>query len=546
MEQAGDATDHAGSSVRGLMAGAAGAVPHQGNRVDRRPIRADDGSGIKESGGSTAATYGSGVADNRAAAAGRRDGLPGGPTEVASGAAAGDVAVPGPASAAATPNCKDVHNRGATAEDGTAPAGGDGPAADESDGRPFHHRSNLAQGPGPAPSAPVNLPAPCSAGRGGGSPSWPRWTRGSGLPHLSRGHVPDVAPDLPAHTDVAAMRMTVAAEAVYDSVDDLSRALYVQQATFTPWRRDVPAFKPVVAGSIWTPSGPRRVSILLDTGATHCFVCAQLVALLQLPPGSSSGPAAVSMASPDTTRALPPPVGVHLALGADGTLRELIDMSPLDLGPGLDIILGWDWISSHDLRFLYPIGTVADSGQTGVLGASLQPASLPASTAAQTLISHGELRRMLRQLVATDDSATTEHPPPASPPPPTHHSGLSKPSEPLGAAEVARLDAAAQARRDRWRRRRCGPDPPPARFASGVEYLADGTELHLASLRIVDSSLELQGADHPAFSKLKSEYADVLGGPPPGLPPDRGIELVLETGARPMPRTRPIKRLSEG
>ena len=171
----------------------------------------------------------------------------------------------------------------------------------------------------------------------------------------------------------------------------------------------------MVAGSIWTPSGPRRVSILLDTGATHSFVCAQLVALLQLPPGSSSGPAAVSMASPDTTRALPPPVGVRLALGADGTLRELIDMSPLDLGPGLDIILGWDWISSHDLRFLYPNGTVAGSGQTGVLGASLQPASLPASTAAQTLISHGELRRMLRQLVATDDSATTEHPPPGVP-----------------------------------------------------------------------------------------------------------------------------------
>ncbi len=145
--------------------------------------------------------------------------------------------------------------------------------------------------------------------------------------------------------------MTVAAEAVYDSVDNLSRALYVQQATFTPWRRGVPAFKPVIAGpgsTQWTPSGPCRVSILLDTGATHSFVCAQLVALLQLPPGSCPGPAAVSMASPDTTRALPPPVGVHLALGADGILRELIDMSPLNLGPGLDIILGWDWISSHD------------------------------------------------------------------------------------------------------------------------------------------------------------------------------------------------------
>jgi hypothetical protein len=81
---------------------------------------------------------------------------------------------------------------------------------------------------------------------------------------------------------------------------------------------------------------------------------------------------------------------------------------------------------------------------------------------------------------------------------------------------------------------------------SGVEFLSDGTELHLASLRFIDTSLELTGVDHPAFAALKAEYADVLGGPPPGLPPDRGIELVLETGDRPMPRTRPIKRLSEG
>ncbi len=86
----------------------------------------------------------------------------------------------------------------------------------------------------------------------------------------------------------------------------------------------------------------------------------------------------------------------------------------------------------------------------------------------------------------------------------------------------------------------------PARFASGVEYQAVRTALHLASLRIVDNLLELQGADHPAFSKLNSEYADVLGNSPPGRPPDRGIELVLEAGARPMPRTPPIKRLSEG
>ena len=54
-------------------------------------------------------------------------------------------------------------------------------------------------------------------------------------------------------------------------------------------------------------------------------------------------------------------------MGADGHLRESIDMSPLDLDPGLDVILGWDWISGHDLRFLYPSGSVAGVGQAGDL-----------------------------------------------------------------------------------------------------------------------------------------------------------------------------------
>jgi hypothetical protein len=70
--------------------------------------------------------------------------------------------------------------------------------------------------------------------------------------------------------------------------------------------------------------------------------------------------------------------------------------------------------------------------------------------------------------------------------------------------------------------------------------------LHLATVSFADASLSLEGQDHPAFAELKAEFADVLGGPPPGLPPDRGIELVLETGDRPMPRTRPLKQLSEG
>ena len=288
---------------------------------------------------------------------------------------------------------------------------------------------------------------------------------------------------------------------------------------------------------------------MLDTGATHCFICAPLARLLNLPPSSAPGPSAVSMASPGTQLPLPPPVSVHLVLGDGEPLREVIDMSPLDLGPGLDIILGWDWISSHDLRFLYPQGDIVGSGLHGSLSAPLQRVPSPGSAQARVLIGHGEFRRMLRRVIpsappeAADGPATAAYVVATSPP--ARHGGMSKPLEPLGTEELA---AVARQRQERRELRRFGSTPPAAlpRFLDGIELLNDGTELHLASLRLVDTSLTLSGADHPAFAALKDEFADVLGGPPPGLPPDRGIELVLETGTRPMPRTRPIKRLSEG
>ena len=116
-------------------------------------------------------------------------------------------------------------------------------------------------------------------------------------------------------------------------------------------------------------------------------------------------------------------------------------------------------------------------------------------------------------------------------------------------AELAALEAAAR-QAARTRRRRGGPSrvapPVDGRFVDGVEVLRDGTELHLASFDMADAELRLTGADDPAFAALKAEYADVLGGAPPGLPPDRGMELVIETGDAPMPRSRPVKRLSEG
>ena len=61
-------------------------------------------------------------------------------------------------------------------------------------------------------------------------------------------------------------------------------------------------------------------------------------------------------------------------------------------------------------------------------------------------------------------------------------------------------------------------------------------------------SLPSDAPDPPEFAALASEFADVLGGPPPGLPPDRGaeFELRIDTGDHPMPRSRPMKRWSQG
>ena len=57
-----------------------------------------------------------------------------------------------------------------------------------------------------------------------------------------------------------------------------------------------------------------------------------------------------------------------------------------------------------------------------------------------------------------------------------------------------------------------------------------------------------EDVDPPEFAALKTDFADVLGGPPPGLPPDRGpdFELHIDTGDAPMHRSRPMKRFSQG
>ncbi len=47
---------------------------------------------------------------------------------------------------------------------------------------------------------------------------------------------------------------------------------------------------------------------------------------------------------------------------------------------------------------------------------------------------------------------------------------------------------------------------------------------------MADAELRLAGHDNPAFAVLKAENTDMLGGASQGMPPERGMELVLETG----------------
>ena len=139
-----------------------------------------------------------------------------------------------------------------------------------------------------------------------------------------------------------------AAERVYDSVDDLATALRAQLAALAgspewpSWRRGNPEFKPRLSGVLATVQGPRQITVLLDTGATHCFICARLATTLGLPLSGQPGPTSVSTAATGGTLGLASPVLIYLGLG--DKFCESMSVSPMDMDVGDDLILGWDWI----------------------------------------------------------------------------------------------------------------------------------------------------------------------------------------------------------
>ena len=88
----------------------------------------------------------------------------------------------------------------------------------------------------------------------------------------------------------------------------------------------------------------------------------------------------------------------------------------MDMDVGDDLILGWDWISSHDLRHLYVDGRVSLRSGPALLQLDLLPASVRPTARTLSVIGHGEFRRLLRQIER--EPPVEPHTPPTPPPPP--------------------------------------------------------------------------------------------------------------------------------
>ena len=354
---------------------------------------------------------------------------------------------------------------------------------------------------------------------------WTPWFSSQGTPHRPW-HSSTAGLGQPSWGPLQVLDDWTAAQAankVYASMTDLAAALHARLATLTAmpefhsWLRSNPDFKPRLSGVLMTAQGPRPITVLLDTGATHCFICARLAAALSLRTSGQPGPTSVTTAATGGTLVLAAPVLIHLGLG--DRFRESLSVSPMDMDVGDDLILGWDWISSHDLRHLYADGQVSLRSGPALLQLALLPASARPAARTLSVIGHGEFRRLLRHIERAEPEAPNVLATATSPPPPLRRStGWSRPVH-ADHAELAAIEAATLlAARTR---RRPGLPPEPhyvGRFADGVEVLTDGTVLHLASFCLADAELRLEGADDPAFASLKAKYADVLGGAPPGLP----------------------------
>ena len=177
-------------------------------------------------------------------------------------------------------------------------------------------------------------------------PRWAPWDPSAGCSPRPRsgGRVGACAGSWDARALADGLAAGLAADRVSDSVDELAWAMQAQLAmlagspAFPVWSRPDPTFKPLLSGFLASPQGTRRVTVLFDTGATHCFICARLAATMCLPPSTHPGPTFVTTAAPGGTQDLPAPELAHLGL------CDTLQVSPMemDVGDDLDPGLGLD------------------------------------------------------------------------------------------------------------------------------------------------------------------------------------------------------------
>ena len=161
---------------------------------------------------------------------------------------------------------------------------------------------------------------------------------------------------------------------------------------------------PRVYGWIVTPLGRRRVKCLLDSGCTEVLMHSALAASLgdAWSPSRRGGPASIRQADGSSR----PTAGTAEAVLQLGALEEPTTFTVFDVDCDADVILGYGWLRSHDLRFLYDSDQVCVCAERGCTsGRRLRldvatPCATQGGPAAATL-SVAELQRML-------DSASLE------------------------------------------------------------------------------------------------------------------------------------------
>ena len=205
-----------------------------------------------------------------------------------------------------------------------------------------------------------------------------------------------------------------------------------------------------------------------------------------------------------------------------GGLDEETAFVEFDVDCDADLILGYDWLRAHDLAFLYDSNQVCFCADCGCTSARRVRAdlTLDRTLSPPTRLSPADLRHLLGGVGLG--------------PVPT----LGRPlawTSPNGSPSTCTAFAAAA--EVAW-----ASDTLAGLGDTGAR-LADGTELFVGHIAFAADgpafSLPPDAGDPPDFAALAAGCADVLGGPPPGLPPNRGpeFELRVETGSHPMPRS---------